>query len=64
MLAGGSFEKSQVYATVRANDQAAALSAAGINVVQLDLSDEEKVNNLIVKNQSKSTNVSWYDIML
>lgn len=56
LLAGRGFETSQVYATVRAKNQADVLSAAGINVVQLDLSDEEKVNDLIVKNQSKSSN--------
>lgn len=53
LLAGGGFEKSQVFATVRARDQADALSGAGINVAQLDLSDEQKVKDLIVKNQSK-----------
>lgn len=53
-MASGAFEESHVYATARAKEQVDAISAAGINACQLELTDEQAVNDLILKNESTS----------
>jgi uncharacterized protein YbjT (DUF2867 family) len=46
------FEKKNISAAVRSQEQAEALSKLGINVIRLDLGDEEAVIAAILRNDS------------
>ena len=54
------FEKTNIYAAVRADEQVQALSKLGVSVVKLDLDNEADVNKFILEHKSKSSTVPQY----
>ena len=51
----GLIGKQHIYAAVRSEEQAKAISKSGLNVIQLDLSDEKAVLEILLKHESMIT---------
>jgi len=47
-------EKEQIFAAVRSDEQAKALSKLGINVLQIDLTDQKSVVEILLRYNSKN----------